>query len=60
MHLYATENEALNANATKNVHMHARLVAWFTWGFFENIAVLGIVPIVVLCYVCNPVAGMVC
>ena len=35
MELYPTEEAMKGANATNNVHMHGRLVAWFTWGFWN-------------------------
>ena len=43
MQLYPNETDLKAANATHNVHVHARLVTWFTWGFWNFMAPIGVV-----------------
>ena len=40
--------------------MHARLVSWFTWGFFNYVVAIAILPFVVCCLYKSPSVGLMC
>ena len=61
MQLFSSYEELTAANANSHVHMHGRLVAWFTWGFYQFILPIALLPIVACLLICGgPVAGLFC
>lgn len=49
MELYPSEQALKTAGAdSQYIHMHARLVAWFTWGFFTHISPFGTIFLVLI------------
>ena len=60
MELYPTEEAMKGANATNNVHMHGRLVAWFTWGFWNCITPFIMMVIAAVTKKVLPTASAVC
>ena len=59
MGLYASEQDLKAANATSNIHVHARLVAWFTWGFWNNILPIVIGAVFLFLALINPAVSLV-
>ena len=54
MKLYDNELDMKLAGATNNLHMHARLVAWFTWGFWNNLVpIMTSIVVGILYKTCN-------
>ena len=61
MQLFASYEELSTAGGGKNyVHMHARLVSWFTWGFYNLAVPIAMVPFVACCLYQIPFVGLMC
>ena len=60
MQLFASYEELSAAGGNNNVHMHARLVSWFTWGFYNFVLPIAVLPFVACCLCSSPAAGLMC